>query len=158
MVLADKTIKVTDFGIARFARSEQVTITDKAIGSVHYISPEQASGAVTDAKSDIYSVGAMMYEMLSGRKPFDSDNPVAIAVMHINQNPKPIKDINIVVPLSLVRVVNKAMNKNIGLRYQSAGEMYQELYEITNDPDMFFAQKDDEAVVEEDDLSKTKMI
>ena len=81
MMFSDGTIKVMDFGIAKFAREEGKTATDQAIGSVHYISPEQASGAVTDAKSDIYSVGAMMYEMLAGRKPFDSDNPVAIAVI-----------------------------------------------------------------------------
>ena len=69
------TIKVMDFGIARFSRSENQTMTDKAIGSVHYISPEQAKGDTTDAKADIYSVGVMMYEMLSGKLPFESDSP-----------------------------------------------------------------------------------
>ena len=76
MLLADSTIKVMDFGIARFSRSENQTMTDKAIGSVHYISPEQAKGDTTDAKADIYSVGVMMYEMLSGKLPFESDSPV----------------------------------------------------------------------------------
>ena len=76
MLLTDGTIKVMDFGIAKFAREESRTATDQAIGTVHYISPEQARGDVTDAKSDLYSVGVMFYEMLTGRKPFDTDNPV----------------------------------------------------------------------------------
>ena len=79
MLFPDGTIKVMDFGIARFAREEGKTISDKAIGSVHYISPEQARGDITDEKSDIYSVGVMMYEMLTGVKPFDADTPVAVA-------------------------------------------------------------------------------
>ncbi len=154
----DGNCKVTDFGIACITNLNETRKMDEGIlGSVHYISPEQAKGSVPDERSDIYSLGVTMYEMLTGVLPFDGDSAVAIAVMHINQNPKPIKDINIVVPLSLVRVVNKAMNKTIGLRYQSAGEMYQELYEITNDPDMFFIQKDDEEE-ETEDLTKTKMI
>lgn len=82
MLLQDGTIKVMDFGIARFARDETV-MHDKAIGSVHYISPEQASGGVTDAKSDIYSVGIMMYEMLTGKLPFDGDTPEQVAVKQI---------------------------------------------------------------------------
>ena len=83
MLLADSTIKVMDFGIARFSRSENQTMTDKAIGSVHYISPEQAKGDTTDAKADIYSVGVMMYEMLSGKLPFESDSPVSVAIKQI---------------------------------------------------------------------------
>ncbi|MFQ9993364.1 protein kinase domain-containing protein [Ruthenibacterium lactatiformans] len=82
MLLADSTIKVMDFGIARFSRSENQTMTDKAIGSVHYISPEQAKGDTTDAKADIYSVGVMMYEMLS-KLPFESDSPVSVAIKQI---------------------------------------------------------------------------
>ena len=81
MLLADGTIKVTDFGIARFARSEHKTMTDKAIGSVHYISPEQARGDATDEKADIYSVGVMLYEMLTGRLPFEADSAVSVAIM-----------------------------------------------------------------------------
>ena len=87
MLLTDGTIKVMDFGIAKFAREESMTATDQAIGTVHYISPEQARGDVTDEKSDIYSVGVMFYEMLTGQKPFDTDNPVSIAVMHIKNIP-----------------------------------------------------------------------
>lgn len=79
MMFTDGTIKVMDFGIAKFAREEGKTATDQAIGTVHYISPEQARGDITDAKSDLYSVGVMLYEMLTGQKPFDTDNPVSIA-------------------------------------------------------------------------------
>ena len=89
MLLADSTIKVMDFGIARFSRSENQTMTDKAIGSVHYISPEQAKGDTTDAKADIYSVGVMMYEMLSGKLPFESDSPVSVAIKQIADTATP---------------------------------------------------------------------
>ena len=83
MLLQDGTIKVMDFGIARFARDDGRTVTDKAIGSVHYISPEQARGDITDEKSDIYSVGVMLFEMLTGKLPFDSDSAVSIALMQM---------------------------------------------------------------------------
>ena len=85
MLLENGTIKVTDFGIARFSRSETRTMTDTAIGSVHYISPEQARGDITDDKSDIYSVGVVMYEMLTGQLPFQSDNSVSVAIMQLRQ-------------------------------------------------------------------------
>ena len=85
MLLTDGTIKVMDFGIAKFAREESMTATDQAIGTVHFISPEQARGDVTDEKSDIYSVGVMFYEMLTGQKPFDTDNPVSIGGIGIFQ-------------------------------------------------------------------------
>ena len=89
MLLQDGTIKVMDFGIARFARSETRTMTDKAIGSVHYIAPEQARGDVTDERADIYSVGVMLYEMLTGRLPFEADNAVSVAIMQLQANPNP---------------------------------------------------------------------
>ena len=90
MLLADGSIKMMDFGIARFSRAQSQTVSDKAIGSVHYISPEQAKGERTDARTDIYSVGVMLYEMLSGRLPFDGDGAVSIAIMQISEKPKPL--------------------------------------------------------------------
>ncbi len=147
MMFTDGTIKVMDFGIAKFAREEGKTATDQAIGSVHYISPEQASGSVTDAKSDIYSVGAMMYEMLTGRKPFDSDNPVAIAVMHMHDIPERPRALNPDIPDGLEEIVLRAMEKAPEDRYQSTAEMISDIEAFKADPSRTFGyyQEDDEA-------------
>lgn len=146
MMFDDGTIKVMDFGIAKFAREEGKTATDQAIGSVHYISPEQASGAVTDAKSDIYSVGAMMYEMLSGRKPFDSDNPVAIAVMHMHDIPERPRAVNPEIPDGLEEIVLKAMEKAPEDRYRTTGEMIADIERFKADPAMSFGYYREEGV------------
>ena len=145
MMFTDGTIKVMDFGIAKFAREEGKTATDQAIGSVHYISPEQASGNVTDAKSDIYSVGAMMYEMLSGRKPFDSDNPVAIAVMHMHDIPERPRAINPDIPDGLEEIVLKAMEKAPEDRYQNTAEMISDIEAFKADPTMTFGYYQEES-------------
>ncbi len=138
MLLIDGTIKVTDFGIARFARSEEKTVTDKAMGSVHYISPEQARGEYTDDKTDIYSVGIMMYEMLTGQLPFDAENAVSVALKQIEVEPKRLKDINPDVPQGLEDIVLRAMQKNAENRYQSAAELLKDLYEFQKNPDIVF--------------------
>lgn len=138
MMFDDGTIKVMDFGIAKFASEEGKTATDQAIGSVHYISPEQASGSVTDAKSDIYSVGAMMYEMLTGRKPFDSDNPVAIAVMHMHDIPERPRAINPNIADGLEEIVLKAMEKAPEDRYRSTGEMIADIEKFKANPKIHF--------------------
>ena len=138
MMFTDGTIKVMDFGIAKFAREEGKTATDQAIGSVHYISPEQASGNVTDAKSDIYSVGAMMYEMLTGRKPFDSDNPVAIAVMHMHDIPERPRSVNPDIPDGLEEIVLRAMEKAPEDRYQTTAEMIKDIEAFKADPHITF--------------------
>lgn len=138
MMFSDGTIKVMDFGIAKFAREEGKTATDQAIGSVHYISPEQASGSVTDAKSDIYSVGAMMYEMLTGKKPFDSDNPVAIAVMHMHDIPERLRAINPDIPDGLEEIVLRAMEKAPEDRYQTTAEMIADIEKFKADPSTTF--------------------
>ncbi|MFT9055833.1 MAG: protein kinase, partial [Ethanoligenens sp.] len=104
MMLEDGTIKVADFGIARMVDSETRTMTDKAIGSVHYISPEQASGSRTDEKSDIYSLGVMLYEMLTGKLPFESDNAVSVAIMQMQTKPRRPRDLNPDIPEGLEEI------------------------------------------------------
>lgn len=150
MILTDGTVKVMDFGIAKFARETGKTATDQAIGSVHYISPEQARGEVTDEKSDIYSVGVMFYEMLTGQKPFDSDNSVSIAVMNINQIPKRPRAVNANVPAGLEEIILKAMEKSPLDRYQSATDMISDVEQFKNDPEISFGY-----YVEEDDTETT---
>lgn len=138
MLFPDGTIKVMDFGIARFAREEGKTISDKAIGSVHYISPEQARGDITDEKSDIYSVGVMLYEMLTGVKPFDADTPIAVALMHMQNTPKPPRQINNTIPEGLEAIVLRAMQKDASKRYQSASEMIKDIEEFKRNPSIVF--------------------
>ena len=112
MLLSDGSIKITDFGIARFSRSNTKTITDKAIGSVHYISPEQASGACTDARSDLYSLGVMMFEMLTGKLPFEADSLVSVAIKQIQSEPIRPRSINPDIPEGLEEIVMRAMQKD----------------------------------------------
>ena len=141
MLLADGTIKVMDFGIAHFNRETDKTISEKAIGSVHYISPEQARGEVTDEKSDIYSVGVMLYEMLTGVKPFDGDNPVSIALKHMQTKPKKMTEINSSIPEGLEEITMKAMQKVPSERYQTAGEMIKDIEEFKKNPSIVFEYK-----------------
>ncbi len=138
MLLSDGTIKVTDFGIARFSRSETRTMTDGAIGSVHYISPEQAKGSVTDAKTDLYSVGVVLYEMLTGKVPFQSDNAVSVALMQLQNDPVKPRELNPDIPVGLEQIVIRAMQKNINDRYQSASEMLLDIGEFKKNPNVKF--------------------
>lgn len=138
MVLPDGTIKVTDFGIARFARSDQRTITDKAIGSVHYISPEQARGEKTDEKSDIYSVGVMLYEMITGQMPFQAESAVSVAIMQLQRDPKSPTEINGSIPQGLEQITMRAMQKTPERRYQSSAEMLCDLDAFRKDPAITF--------------------
>ena len=138
MVLSDGTIKVADFGIARFARNEQRTITDKAIGSVHYISPEQARGEKTDEKADIYSVGVMLYEMLTGQLPFEAESAVSVAIMQLQRDPKLPTEINPSIPLGLEQITMHAMQKTLERRYQSASELLCDLEQFKKDPEATF--------------------
>ena len=141
MMLPDGTIKVMDFGIARFNRETDKTLSEKAIGSVHYISPEQARGEMTDEKSDIYSVGVMLYEMLTGQKPFDGDTPVAIALQHMQTPPKMPREINSSIPEGLEEITIKAMQKEPSQRYQTSGEMINDIEEFKKDPSIVFEYK-----------------
>ena len=141
MLLQDGTIKVTDFGIARFSRGETRTMTDKAIGSVHYIAPEQARGDLTDEKADIYSVGVMLYEMITGQLPFEADNAVSVAIMQLQADPRPPRDINPAIPDGLEEITLKAMQKDPAQRYQSAAEMLQDIELFRRNPSISFQYK-----------------
>ena len=138
MLLSDGTIKVTDFGIARFSHSETRTMTEKAIGSVHYISPEQAKGEVTDEKADLYSIGVVFYEMLTGRLPFDAESAVSVALMQVNNEPALPRTINPDIPLGFEQITMKAMQKNTRERYQSASEILMDLEELKRNPNVKF--------------------
>lgn len=139
LLLHDGTIKVTDFGIARFSRADNnITTTDKAIGSVHYISPEQARGEVTDEKADIYSVGVVMYEMLTGQLPFQSNSAVSVAIMQLQQDPKRPREIVSTIPMGLEQITMRAMQKNPYSRYRSAAEMLVDINAFKRNPQIKF--------------------
>ena len=141
MLFTDGTIKVMDFGIARFSRIDGKTLSDKTIGSVHYISPEQARGDMTDERSDIYSVGVMLYEMLTGKKPFDGDNPVAIALKHMQEEPAAPREIMPSIPEALEEIVLHAMEREPSNRYQSAAEMIKDIDTFKLNPSVVFGYK-----------------
>ena len=138
MLLENGTIKVADFGIARFSHSETRTVTEKAIGSVHYISPEQAKGELTDEKADIYSTGIMLYEMITGKLPFDADNAVSVALMQVNNDAELPRTINANIPVGFEQITMKAMQKSTRERYQSAAEMLRDLEELKRNPNIKF--------------------
>ena len=141
MLLSNGRIKVTDFGIARLTNSQTSTITDKAIGSVHYIAPEQARGAATDARADLYSVGVMLYEMLTGKLPFDANSAVSVAVMQLQADPKMPRQINPNIPVGLEEITIQAMQKDPNARYQSAAEMLQDIENFKVNPGIKFNYK-----------------
>lgn len=141
MLLQDGTIKVTDFGIARFAKNETRTMTGKAIGSVHYIAPEQARGDITDAKADIYSVGVLLYEIITGNLPFEADNAVSVAIMQLQANPTPPREVNGDIPEGLEEITLKAMQKDPSKRYQSAAEMLTDIEMFKRNPSIKFQYK-----------------
>ena len=140
MLLNDnKTIKVADFGIASFSgKGETRTMTDGAIGSVHYISPEQAKGEIVDNKTDIYSVGVVLYEMLTGRVPFQSDSAVSVAIMQLQKEAERPRSINPAIPVGIEQITMRAMRKSPRQRYQSAGEMLLDLDEFRRNPNIRF--------------------
>lgn len=142
MLLEDGTIKVMDFGIARFSRIDGKTLSDKTVGSVHYISPEQARGDMTDERSDIYSVGVMLYEMVTGKKPYDGDSPVAIALKHMQEDCVPPREIMQSVPEALEEIVIHAMEKDPARRYQSAAQMINDIDTFKLDPTVVFGYTD----------------
>lgn len=138
MLLEDGTIKVTDFGIARFSQAETQTMTDKAIGSVHYIAPEQARGGYINDKADIYSVGVMLYEMLTGQLPFVADNAVSVAIMQMQAEPTPPSRINPSIPKGLEEITMHAMEKNPAQRFPSAADMLEDVERFRRNPEIVF--------------------
>lgn len=149
MVLRDGSIRVTDFGIARLTSSAQATLTQEALGSVHYISPEQARGSRIDNRADIYSAGVVLYEMTTGRLPFEGDTPVAVAIQHINSIPLPPRDLNPDIPEALEAINLKAMAHDMEKRYVSAEAMLADLEEFRKNPDVNFDYARDEFFEEE---------
>lgn len=133
MVTEDGMVKVTDFGIAKASNSVTITNTSKVLGSAHYFSPEQAKGSYVDFRTDIYSLGIVIYEMITGRVPFNADSPVSVALKHIQETPVPPKDINSSIPNSLNNLILKAIEKEPIKRYQSIKEMLSDLEKIKND-------------------------
>lgn len=137
MILKDGSIKVADFGIARIS-SAQSTLTREALGSVHYISPEQAKGARVDCRSDLYSLGVVMYEMLTGRTPYDGETPVAVAIQHINGGARLPSELMTGIPLGIEQITMHAMNSNPEARYSSATEMLRDMEEFRKNPAITF--------------------
>ena len=134
MVLRDGTVKVADFGIAHQVSKQQTYNKGEAIGSVHYISPEQAKGSRIDNRADIYSLGVVMYEMLTGRLPFEGTNPVDIAIQHINSIPLSPSDYVKDIPEAIENIARKAMSPRLSQRYSSADELIADLEKVRNDP------------------------
>lgn len=138
MVLRDGSVKVADFGIARLASAAQNTLTQEALGSVHYISPEQARGSRIDARSDIYSAGVVLYEMLTGRLPYEGDSPVSVAIQHINSIPLAPREHNPEIPTALEAITLKAMASNVEQRYVDSEDMLADLEEFRKNPNINF--------------------
>ncbi|MEG1863648.1 MAG: protein kinase, partial [Oscillospiraceae bacterium] len=143
MLLRDGTLKIMDFGIARLSTANQKTVTDKAIGSVHYISPEQVRGKNTDSRSDIYSIGIMMYEMLTGTLPFKSETAVSVAMQQLSDIAVRPTQIVPSIPQGLEQIVIKAISKDADKRYQTASEMLRDLNEFKTNPAIIFDYADE---------------
>ena len=143
IITEDGVAKVTDFGIAKAVSNSTITAFGTTIGSVHYFSPEHAKGGYTDSKSDLYSLGVVMYEMLTGRVPFDADTPVSVALKHMQEEPKPPKEVNEQVPQAVNDIIIKAMRKDINLRYQNATAMLSDLRKALKDPNGDFVDNQD---------------
>ncbi len=157
MILKDGSVKVADFGIARLL-STQNTLTQEALGSVHYISPEQAKGGAVDARSDIYSVGVVMYEMLTSRLPFEGDSAVSIAIQHISSIPLMPREINPDIPAGLEDITMHAMEPNLDARYPSADALLADLEEFRKNPSIRFNYSSVPSSSDGDDVDSTKVI
>ena len=143
IITEDGIAKVTDFGIAKAVSNSTITAFGTTIGSVHYFSPEHARGGYTDAKSDLYSLGVVMYEMLTGKLPFDADTPVSVALKHMQEDPEEPIEVNEKIPGAVNDIIMKALRKDTSLRYQSATAMLRDLNMALKDPDGDFVDNED---------------
>ena len=141
IITEDGVAKVTDFGIAKAVSNSTITAFGTTIGSVHYFSPEHARGGFTDAKSDIYSLGVVMYEMITGKVPFDADTPVSVALKHMQEQPVPPIKINSNVPVAVNKIIMKALQKDPTLRYQTATEIVRDLKIALKNPTGDFVEQ-----------------
>lgn len=162
IISRDGKVKVTDFGIAKATTSN--TITSNAMGSVHYLSPEQARGGYSDEKSDIYSLGVTLYEMLSGKVPFAGDNTVSVALLHIQAEAMPLRELDPTIPISVDKIVQKCMQKRPERRYHTASELMSDLKRAISNPNGDFVQipafvaSDSPTINFSDDLGKIKNV
>lgn len=140
MLLKNGIIKVMDFGIAKLPNAETVTLTDKAIGTVYYISPEQVEGGQIDSRSDLYALGVMLYEMATGQLPFTADTPVSVALMQVNETAVPPREVNPQIPVGLEQIICRAMEKSPDDRYQSAEDMLVHMQKLRENPRVVFRE------------------
>ena len=153
IITEDGIAKVTDFGIAKAVSNSTITAFGTTIGSVHYFSPEHARGGYTDAKSDLYSLGVVMYEMVTGKVPFDADTPVSVALKHMQEDPVPPIEENKNLPEAVNKIILKALKKDPMLRYQTATEMLQDLRMALKNPSGDFVEE-----VDYDETARTQKI
>lgn len=146
IITEDGIAKVTDFGIAKAVSNSTITAFGTTIGSVHYFSPEHARGGYTDAKSDLYSLGVVLYEMITGQVPFNADTPVSVALKHMQEEPEEPIQINPEIPQAVNDIIMKAMQKDVNLRYQTATEMLRDLSLVLKNPngDFVVTEKQEE--------------
>ena len=153
IITEDGVAKVTDFGIAKAVSNSTITAFGTTIGSVHYFSPEHARGGFTDAKSDIYSLGVVMYEMLTGRVPFDADTPVSVALKHMQEEPVPPIELNPNIPEAVNKIILKALKKDPMERYQTSMELLQDLKEALKNPNGDFVEDNYDATARTQKIS-----
>ena len=158
MVLRDGSVKVADFGIARVSSGGHSTLTQEALGSVHYISPEQARGSHIDARSDLYSAGVVLYEMITGRLPFEGDNAVSVAIQHINSIPLSPRELDSTIPEALEAITMRAMSPNPDDRYPSADFMLADLEEFRKNPNINFDYSTNDPLPTEPDTDRTQVM
>ncbi len=158
MITSDTRVKVTDFGIARATSGSTMTADNSILGSVHYISPEQARGTVVDGKTDLYSLGIVLYEMLTGRVPFECDSPVGIAMKHIEEVAVNPREYNPEITYSVQSLVMKAISKDINDRYQNAADFKADITKLLENPDSVIETADTSSGGDKDATMKIPVV